>query len=107
MDDQRKNPCDRTYEVAIYQVLGGSGHCRVANFYGKDDTVYHAGEVRISETLSLKFQPLSSNEAIQNAVASLDAQEIKLRLELEEKLKDIREQRASLLALTHQPEVAS
>lgn len=107
MPDEKKNPCERTYTVALYQILG-AGSVRIANYYGDaDDKVYHAGEARISEPLQVKFQPLSSEQAIQNAVASLDAQETKVRLECEEKILAIREQKASLLALTHQPEVAS
>lgn len=63
------------------------------------------GYVRVSAPIDLKFDAVATNEVVQNAVASLDAAERKAIAELNQKIAAIREQKAQLLALTHQPEI--
>jgi hypothetical protein len=63
------------------------------------------GYVRISNVVDASFAPLSDDFLIQNAVKSLDAEEIRLRMELSRKLADLQERRAQLLCLTHQEAV--
>lgn len=108
MDEQIRKQFESGYEVALYQSLvGASSYCFVATFYGDEDHKRHFEAVRISEPMLIRFQPLSSDQAIQNAVASLDAQEAQLRVDLEIAVTRIREQKASLLAITFQPEAVS
>jgi hypothetical protein len=64
------------------------------------------GYVRVSEPIDLTFKAVASDEVVQNAVASLDAAERKAIQELNAKIAAIREQKAQLMALTHQPEEA-
>lgn len=97
------DPFAEPRQVALYQDMS-HGWTRVSRFWGKDDSLNHSGDVRISEPLDVTFKPLSSNEAITNAVAVLDAQEKKLLADTEMSLRKIREQKQNLLALTHQTE---
>lgn len=103
----KKNPLEQIHKVALYQSLKhGWGH--VSTFYGEDDSQYHGEDyVRISEPYEVKFVALTSDEAIQNAVATLDAAERKIRLELQQRLDAIQERRKNLLSLTHQTEPQS
>lgn len=105
MDEQRKNPCDQTYQVALYQDPA-TGFLSVFRFYGESDASYHA-DIRISEPVEVHFTALRSEQFVRAATEALDAQEQKLRVDFEVRLEAIRQQRANLLALTHQPEVVS
>lgn len=91
----------RARQVALYQTLTSDLQI-LSEYYGADDKSYHSTWVRISEPVEVSLQKLSSEEAIQNAVAALDAEERRIRLELQDKLDALKAQRAILLALTHQ-----
>ena len=62
------------------------------------------GYVRVSEPIDASFTPLSNDAVIQKAVESLNEAERKAVEELNAKIAAIREQKAQLLSLTHQPE---
>lgn len=98
---KRPDPFSQPRQVALYQDLS-NGWTRVSTYWGKDDSTAHAGDVRISEPVAVTFKPLSSTEAIDNAVASLDAKEKQILADTEMALRRIREQKQSLLAITHQ-----
>lgn len=59
---------------------------------------------RVSDLLEVKFQQLSNDEVVQNAVAALDEAERKTIEALNKKLMEIRGRKAQLLALTHHTE---
>lgn len=106
MNEKKENLLDQGYQVALYQSLK-YGWAHVSTFYGEDDTNYHGEYVRISEPMEIRFKGLSSEEALRNAIAGLDAEEKNIRLELGKRIAEIQERRSSLLALTHQPEPQS
>lgn len=95
-------PFEETYQVVLCRSIK-YGWIFVLEYDGGEFTDY----VRISEPTAVRFQPLQDDAVIRNAVSALDAAERNARLELERKLAEINEQRAQLLALTHQPESAS
>lgn len=98
------DPFAQSRSVALYQDLS-NGWVRISTYWGeKNDPSAHCGDVRISEPVAVTFKPLSSKEAIDNAVASLDAQEKKILADTEMSLRRIREQKQNLLALTYQSE---
>lgn len=100
-----ETPFEKSYHIALYQDLDyprQSPH--VSTYFGTDDNKYHGGDVRISEPLSICFVALSTDEAIQTAVATLDAAEKKAFAECNAKVAEIRAQKANLLALTHHVE---
>lgn len=74
---------------------------------GERREVPHAGYVRISEPMELKFAPIDKDEIVRNAVSSIDEEERKLRSELHGKIAQLQERRNQLLALTYQPEEAA
>lgn len=101
-----KNPFDQPYKVALYKELTG-GWTHVSHFYdgeNTEDANYHSGSVRISEPFAVPFQPLSDEKVIQSALKTLDVAEQDLLAEFEKKMDTLKEQRASFLALTHQPQ---
>lgn len=60
--------------------------------------------VRITQPVAVKFTPITNEEVVACAMASLNEQERKTIDELNQKLAAIREKKSQLLALTHQPE---
>lgn len=62
------------------------------------------GFTRVSDIIEMAFTPLSSEDVIQQAVASLDEEERKTMAELNQKLAEIRGRKSQLLALTYNPE---
>lgn len=60
--------------------------------------------VRISEPVEIGFEALTDDSIVQKAVAALDEAERVAINELNAKIASIRQQKASLLALTHTPE---
>ena len=60
--------------------------------------------VRISEPVDIVFRKVNSTEGVQEALKAIDTMEREARNELNRKLSDLADRRASLLALTHQPE---
>ena len=60
--------------------------------------------VRVSEPVEINFTAASDNSVVQLAIESLNAAERKAIDELNTKITAIREQKAQLLALTHQTE---
>lgn len=100
-----EHPFQKSYTVALYQDIDYPGLTpHVSTYFGTDDATYHGGGVRISEPLAIKFVALSTDEAIQTAVATLNAAEKKAFAECNAKVAEIRAQKANLLALTHHVE---
>lgn len=62
--------------------------------------------VRVSEYLDIQFPALPAEEIVPAQMAALDKAEAELRAKFQEKLHEIAEQRAKLLALTHNPSPA-
>lgn len=91
------NPLEKTYSVALFQSIE-YGYSTVWDV--KDSTLN--GYVRISEPVPMKFRPLPQDEVLQSAVAEFDAAERKARDECNQRIAQIRERKAQLLALTHQ-----
>lgn len=104
--DKKDNPIDKVHAVALYRSIE-HGWASVLQYFGERDAEYHGSYVRISEPMELTFRPLADDTVIQNAIAALNAQEVKVRLECEKSLAQIREMKSNLLALTHQPEPQS
>lgn len=99
-----KDPFAQSYKIALYKELTG-GWTHVSHFYdgkGVDDTNYHGNSVRISESCSINFQPLSDEKVIEAALKTIDATEREMRLEFQKKLDALEEQRSRFRALTHQ-----
>jgi hypothetical protein len=101
-DEQKKNPFDAAYQVALYQHTR-HGWISVMTFYGAEDSQYHSGYMRISEPTDVRFVGLKNDDVVRNAIEALDAEEREARRELNQKLFEIQERRSTLLALTHQP----
>jgi hypothetical protein len=104
MTTDTPNPFEQAHPVALYKSLK-YGYVHVSAFYGERDAETHSGMVRISEPATVTFKALAHDEAILNALKTLDAEERNARLDLDTRLNEIKQQRASLLALTYQPEV--
>jgi len=104
-----KDPFAQPHKIALYKELTG-GWTHVSAFYegdGVDDANYHGSSVRISEPISINFQPLSDEKVIEAVLKTIDATEKAERLEFQRKLDALEEQRSRFRALTHQMEVVS
>jgi hypothetical protein len=96
------DPFAQPHMVALYKSLK-YGWATVSQFYGAEtDASYHSGSVRISEPTEVKFTQLANEEAIKNAIAMLDAEELRVLAELNQRIAEIREQKQGLLAITYQ-----
>lgn len=96
---------EQARQVALYQdPKFGSVH--IGQFFGEKDAHYHGGDVRISLVLDVRFEQMPTDELVRTAVAAFDAAEIKVRLELQKQINEIREHKQQFLALTHSPDVA-
>lgn len=104
-----RDPFAQPEKVALYRDLSG-GWTHVSRFYGApgiDDANYHYDVVRISEPVEVQFTKLEDKEAIANAISMLDAKEKKILADSYVEVEKIRQQKQSLLALTHQTDVVS
>lgn len=113
-----KEQAELPRKIALYQYLGEhpwysvmeivySGHDERYNPLpdGQIREVPRDSFVRVSEPQEIKFSVLADNSIIEQAVASLNESERQAIEELNKKLMSIRERKAQLLSLTHQPEV--
>lgn len=62
----------------------------------------YASYARVSEPVEIVFKPITDDATVQYMVQAIDAEENSARMALEQKLVELRERKASLLALTHQ-----
>lgn len=99
-----KHPCDKPYRVGLYWNLQFA-YCAVFTQHGEVVPI-PSGYVRLSEMLEVRFRPLPSEDSVQEALATLDRAEQTARAELAKCLTEIADQRASLRALTYQPEAS-
>lgn len=74
---------------------------------GQQRELPHDGYARITEPLEVAFTACTNDAVIQQAVDSLNAMERKAIEELNKKIAQIRQQKAQLLALTHQQETVA
>lgn len=115
-----KDEIAKTRLVALYASMDLTGYFSVYEVtYKNYDEHYNtlpAGEkrenlrtsyVRISEPIEVAFTSVSSDEVIQKAVATLDAEERQAIEELNKKVASIRERKSQLLAITFQPEMSA
>jgi hypothetical protein len=73
----------------------------------RDDGKAPINYVRISEPVTVSFQKVNATEGVQDALQAIDEMERAARNELGRKLSEFADRRASLLALTYQPEVSA
>lgn len=92
---------EKPRQVALYQDPK-YGHVYVGMSYGEDDARYHGGDIRISEFLDVRFNPMPQDELVRTAVAALDAAELKVRTDMQQQINEIRERKQQLLALTNE-----
>jgi len=92
-------------QIALYQDPK-RGHVFVATYWGERDAILHAGDIRISQPLDVRFDQLPKDELVQTAIAALDAAEQTVRCEMQQRIDEIRERKQQLLALTYEPDVA-
>jgi hypothetical protein len=71
---------------------------------GESREIPMEGSVRITEPVDVSFTAIDNDAIVSNAVKSLDAEELKLRAELNKKIATIRDRKNQLLALRYQPE---
>jgi len=84
-------PEELTRTVALYQHTG-SGCCTVATFFDSDDK---GTFVRVSEPMTITFQPRATSEVMAAAVAQIDAQIV----EAQQAVRNLEQRKAELLAL--------
>jgi hypothetical protein len=63
-----------------------------------------SGYVRLSEPVAVTFTKVNKTEGVQEALQAINEMERAARNELSRKLSEFADRRASLLALTYQPE---
>lgn len=68
----------------------------------KRDTFCPSGYVRVSEFTRVEFRPLSSDEAVQTAIANVQQERARVAQEFTRKLSAIDEQLSKLRAITFQ-----
>lgn len=91
------DPFEKTRRLALYQFVGPVAYTFVSEYHGEEDVTHHPKDcIRISEPLEVCFRPMCTQEARDAARASLDAEEERLRDEMESRLKAIRQKRAEL-----------
>jgi len=105
VSEEAQSPFEKPHAVALYKSLK-YGWVSLFDYYGEKDVEFHSDSVRISEPVEVMFRPLENDAVIQGALKTLDEMERQARIELEKKLAEFRNQRASLMALTHQKEAA-
>lgn len=91
---------DLTQSIALY--ISKHGYT-IANQV--DDWIERSADyVRISEPVTVKFDPLADEEVLQGRVRSIDAQIEETRAELTRRIAELTDQKNRLLAITHQSE---
>lgn len=100
MSFDTKDPFAQTYQIALCQDIqhGWLTVWQMTN--GRVPSSY----VRLSEPVTVQFQKVGTEEGIQEALKAIDDLERTARNELNRKLSDFADRRASLLALTHDKE---
>lgn len=73
---------------------------------GQEREVPRSEYVRVSEPIEIRFRPLNSGEVMEQALATLNAEERKVLAELNQQLANIRERKKQLLALTHESQIS-
>lgn len=68
--------------------------------------LYWSEYVRVSEPIEIRFRPLNSGEVMEQALATLNAEERKVLAELNQQLANIRDRKKQLLALTHESQIS-
>lgn len=96
---------EKPRHVALYQEPK-SGMVFIGTYWGKDDVYYHSSDVRLSQPLEVRFDQMPRDQMIQGAVAALDAAELKVRDDMQRQINEIRERKQSLLALSHETDIA-
>ena len=90
---------DMTMKCAMYRSLS----CDWTSVFAmRDESYVIPGYVQISDAVTVTFPPLSNDDVIAGAVASLDETRKKTVEEFTQKLANIDEQRRQLLAISHQ-----
>lgn len=100
MSDE-KDPFEVERQVALYQ-NPAYGYCLIFEYRGGKD-LSQLDYVRISEPVTIKFQRLSRDEVMQNAVTTIDRKIQETYAKCEKDVEALRESKQRLLALTHQP----
>jgi hypothetical protein len=85
-------------KIAIYKLFSSERIAEVTDWREADRDY-----IRLSEPFEVEFVRLPPEVTVPREVAALDAAEQELRLKFAEKLAELSEKRANLLALTHQP----
>jgi hypothetical protein len=101
MNTETKDPFAEPYQIALCQQIQHGWLTVWELINGKAPADY----VRLSEPVTVHFQKVGTEEGIQEALKAIDEMERAARNELNRKLSDFADRRASLLALTHQPDV--
>jgi hypothetical protein len=65
-----------------------------------------ANYVRVSEPVDIEFRPINSDQVVANAVEALNEAERALLREMNSKIAEIRNRKAQLRCLTHEPEAS-
>lgn len=98
MSFDTKGPFAQPYQIALCQDIQ-SGWLTVWELRnGRLPAEY----VRLSEPVTVQFQKVGTEEGIREALKAIDELERAARNELNRKLSDFADRRASLLALTHE-----
>lgn len=101
MSTDTKNPFAEPYQIALCQHIQHGWLTVWELRLGRVPPEY----VRLSETVTVTFQKVGTEEGIQEALKAINEMEREARNELNRKLSDFADRRASLLSLTHNPEV--
>jgi hypothetical protein len=86
-------------KIAQYKLYSGH-HIAEVTEWRENDKDY----IRLSEPVEVEFVPLPPEITVPLQIAVLDAAEQELRAKFAEKLAELSERRATLLALTHEPQ---
>lgn len=95
-----KDPFAEPYQIALCQDIQHGWLTVWEMTNGRVPSSY----VRLSEPATVHFKKVGTEEGIQEALKAIDELERAARNELNRKLSDFADRRASLLALTHQTE---
>jgi len=97
--EHQTDPFAQPYQIALCQHIQ---HGWLTVWELRDGIKAPADYVRLSEPITVTFQKIGTEEGIQEALTAIDEMERTARNELNRKLSDFADRRASLLALTHQ-----
>lgn len=68
----------------------------------ENSAAFQRDYVRVSDYVEVDFVPLPRDQQVQARLRALDAQEVEVRANAAQKLKDLADARAKLLSLTHE-----